>query len=90
VKEKNPPEWADFSIKIKKFEVLIELFQKFAGQGQRPCRPPQRAKLSFALQTGAALGDRLEGVKSPLMGDFCSFTSARIFAYGKSRICLGG
>ena len=30
-------------------KVLIELFQKFAGQGQSPCRSPQRAKLPSVL-----------------------------------------
>ena len=27
-----------------KIKVLIELFQKFAGQGQRPCRCPQTSE----------------------------------------------
>mgnify|MGYP003410295029 CR=1 FL=1 len=45
-------------------------------------RRPQTAKSPPALQAVAALGDRLEGVKSPLAGDFRSFIfSFYIIAY---------
>ena len=31
----------------KAFKVLLDFFQKIAGPGQRPGRPPQRAKYSY-------------------------------------------
>jgi len=54
-------------------KVLIKLFQKFAGQGQRPCRRPQTAKPPCASEWRRP-GDIPEGAKSSPRGGFCSFT----------------
>ncbi|MBQ8259655.1 MAG: hypothetical protein IJY97_08870, partial [Clostridia bacterium] len=36
----------NFRFLLKRLKVLIKLFSKVCGvKGQRPCRPPQRAKL---------------------------------------------
>ncbi|MBR4033997.1 MAG: hypothetical protein IKJ04_04250 [Clostridia bacterium] len=42
-----------FSILLKdnSGKVLVKLFQKLVGQGQSPCRTPQSAEFSLALQT---------------------------------------
>jgi hypothetical protein len=60
-----------FIKRLKVFEVSREtFFQKVSFAALRRVR-----NSLFALQAGAALGDRFEGVKSPLPGDFCSFAS---------------
>ena len=47
-------------------KVLIELFQKFAGRGQRPRRDPQIAKLPSVQELGG-LGDLRK--KSPFLNN---------------------
>ncbi|MBO5702693.1 MAG: hypothetical protein J6S71_09665 [Clostridia bacterium] len=55
-----------FILKAGKF--WSSFFKSLWGAGQRPAN---------ALQAVAALGDRLEGVKFPLAGNFRSFTLVR-------------
>ena len=76
-----------FSILLKKQQrkSLIKLF-KVCGFSRQSLesRSAERETLS-ALQAGGAPADRLEGVKSPLAGDFCSFTPRPKF--GRIFIC---
>ena len=57
-------------------------FSKLAdSQGRALSRTPQSAEFSLALQAVAALGDRLEGVKSPLCGRFSLLHSIQLILY---------
>jgi len=74
---------AEFSIKLKTTAAgkLLMILKKLFSKSFLS-RRPQTAKSPPALQAVAALGDRLEGVKSPLAGDFRSFIfSFYIIAY---------
>ncbi|MBQ8259523.1 MAG: hypothetical protein IJY97_08180 [Clostridia bacterium] len=53
---------------------MIKLF-KVCGFSRQSLEPTSaEVGILSVLQAGAVLGTRLEGVNSPLMGDFCSFT----------------